>query len=149
MGRLARAYRRHPIHVAAYGRDGIPQALLGRWLGLTQAQVSRIENGPPVRNLDTLGHWARVLRVPPNTLWFTLREPDLVPAAGSRVHSDSRSPGSPVAAADERVLDLVGMTSPGGTRPNRGGRTGRHCQAGDLSPDPMDAVLADQERWRA
>jgi hypothetical protein len=34
-----------------------PPELLGTWLGLTQAQVSRIENGPPVRNLDTLAHW--------------------------------------------------------------------------------------------
>src|SRR5256885_11687777 len=33
---------------------------------LTQAQVSRIENGPPIRNLDTLAHWARVLRIPPD-----------------------------------------------------------------------------------
>ena len=49
MGHVARAYRRHPLNVANYGRDGIPQELLGDWLGLTQAQVSRIENGPPIR----------------------------------------------------------------------------------------------------
>jgi transcriptional regulator with XRE-family HTH domain len=72
MGRLARAYRRHPSHLARYGRDGIPQELLGDWLGLTQAQVSRIENGPPIRNLDTLAHWARVLGIPPRLLWFRL-----------------------------------------------------------------------------
>lgn len=72
MGYVARAYRRHPLHVANYGRDGIPQELLGDWLGLTQAQVSRIENGPPIRNLDTLTHWARMLRIPPELLWFKL-----------------------------------------------------------------------------
>ena len=72
MGRVARAYRRHPSHGARYGRDGIPQELLGDWLGLTQAQVSRIENGPPTRNLDTLAHWARVLRIPQELLWFKL-----------------------------------------------------------------------------
>jgi len=72
MGRVARAYRRHPSHLARHGRGGIPQELLGDWLGLTQAQVSRIENGPPIRNLDTLAHWARVLRIPPGLLWFKL-----------------------------------------------------------------------------
>ena len=72
MGHVARAYRRHPLNVANYGRDGIPQELLGDWLGLTQAQVSRIENGPPIRNLDTLAHWARTLRIPPDLLWFKL-----------------------------------------------------------------------------
>jgi tetratricopeptide (TPR) repeat protein len=70
MGHVARAYRRHPLNVAEYGRDGIPQELLGAWLGLTQAQVSRIENGSPIRNLDTLAHWARTLRIPPELLWF-------------------------------------------------------------------------------
>jgi hypothetical protein len=29
-------------------------------------------SGPPVRNLDTLAHWARVLRIPPHLLWFKL-----------------------------------------------------------------------------
>jgi hypothetical protein len=72
MGQVARAYRRHLFHVARYGRDGIPQELLGDWLGLTQAQVSRIENGQPIRNLDTLAHWARVLQIPAELLWFKL-----------------------------------------------------------------------------
>lgn len=72
MGRVARAYRKHPFHIGRYGREGIPQEVLGGWFGLTQAQVSRIENGPPIRNLDTLAHWARVLRIPPYLLWFRL-----------------------------------------------------------------------------
>jgi transcriptional regulator with XRE-family HTH domain len=72
MGHVARAYRRHPDHAARYGRDGISQERLGAWLGLTQAQVSRIENGPPIRNLDTLAYWARILRIPADLLWFKL-----------------------------------------------------------------------------
>ena len=72
IGRVARAYRRHTEFAARYGRDGVSQELLGTWLGLTQAQVSRIENGPHVRNLDTLAHWARVLQIPPRLLWFKL-----------------------------------------------------------------------------
>jgi tetratricopeptide (TPR) repeat protein len=72
MGRIARAFRRHPDHVARFGRDGISQEHLGGWFGLTQAQVSRIETGPPIRNLDTLAHWARTLRIPSHLLWFKL-----------------------------------------------------------------------------
>jgi tetratricopeptide (TPR) repeat protein len=72
IGHLARAYRRHREFVARFGRDGISQERLGSWLGLTQAQVSRIETGPPVRNLDTLAHWARVLQIPAPLLWFKL-----------------------------------------------------------------------------
>jgi tetratricopeptide (TPR) repeat protein len=34
--------------------------------------VSRIENGPPVRNIDSLAHWARVLGIPAGLLWFDL-----------------------------------------------------------------------------
>jgi hypothetical protein len=82
MGRIARAYRRHPAHQARYGRDGIPQELLGDWLGLTQAQVSRIENGPPIRNLDTLAHRARVLHIPAGLLWFKL-PPSPLPDVGN------------------------------------------------------------------
>jgi transcriptional regulator with XRE-family HTH domain len=76
IGRVSRAYRRHPANVSRYGQYGIPQDLLGAWLGLTQAQISRIENGPPVRNLDSLAHWARTLKIPPGLLWFRL--PDLM-----------------------------------------------------------------------
>jgi len=72
MGRVARAYRTHPYHYAAYGPDGISQTLLGQWLGLSQPQVSRIENGPPIRNLDTLAYWARTLHIPQQLLWFRL-----------------------------------------------------------------------------
>jgi len=72
IGRVSRAYRKHPAHLSRYGNSGISQELLGHWLGLTQAQISRIETGPPVRNLDTLAHWARVLTIPPVLLWFRL-----------------------------------------------------------------------------
>jgi transcriptional regulator with XRE-family HTH domain len=72
MGRVAAAYRKHPYHWLVYGDGGISQRLLGQWLGLSQAQVSRIEHGPPVRNLDLLVYWARVLRIPPELLWFKL-----------------------------------------------------------------------------
>lgn len=74
MGRVSRVYRTHPYHYAVYGRDGVSQTLLGQWLGLCQAQVSRYETGPPLQFLDTLRHWAQVMRIPQELLWFRLSE---------------------------------------------------------------------------
>jgi transcriptional regulator with XRE-family HTH domain len=102
MGRVARAYRRHPSHLARYGRDGIPQELLGDWLGLTQAQVSRIENGPPIRNLDTLAHWARILRIPPELLWFRL--PPGCNTAGPAAQLPARQPPAPLPAGHFQLV---------------------------------------------
>jgi len=95
IGWVFRAYRTHPHHYAVYGPDGISQTLLGQWLGLRQPQVSKIEIGPPIPHLDRLQHWARVLRIPAELLWFRLpeeegqlviKEPagsDLVPSASN------------------------------------------------------------------
>ena len=69
---MARAYRVHPHHHAVYGPGGISQTLLGQWLGLRQPQVSQIETGPPVRDLDVLVYWARRLHIPAELLWFLL-----------------------------------------------------------------------------
>ncbi|MFF5171540.1 helix-turn-helix domain-containing protein [Micromonospora sp. NPDC000089] len=74
LGRVIRAYRSHPYH----GRVGLPQVVVAGWLGITQAQLSRVENGPPVVHLDRLIHWAQVLAVPGEHLWFAL------PGAGKR-----------------------------------------------------------------
>jgi transcriptional regulator with XRE-family HTH domain len=75
MGHVIRAYRCHPHHVPEYGRRGVPQSTVGEWLGLTQAQVSRIEAGGPPQKLDTLIHIARTLRMPSGLLWFQLPAP--------------------------------------------------------------------------
>lgn len=97
-GRVTRAYRRHSEFAARYGRNGVSQELLGTWLGLTQAQVSRIENGPPVRNLDTLAHWARILQIPAHLLWFKLppgrsvNEPREKPQTASAVPLPAETP---------------------------------------------------------
>ncbi|MGH3775527.1 MAG: helix-turn-helix domain-containing protein [Pseudonocardiaceae bacterium] len=77
IGRVGRAYRMNPYHRAVYGPGGISQGLLGQWLGLKQPQISRIETGPPILNLDTLRYWARVLRIPPELLWFDLSDQDV------------------------------------------------------------------------
>lgn len=72
MGHISRAYRLHPFHAPVFGPRGITQAVLAEWLGLTQPQVCRVENGPPIRDLDRLAHWARTLRIPSEYLWFEL-----------------------------------------------------------------------------
>ncbi|MGH3915733.1 MAG: helix-turn-helix domain-containing protein [Pseudonocardiaceae bacterium] len=72
MGWVARAYRTHPHHHAVYGPGGISQTLLGQWIGLRQPHVSRFETGPSTHHLDTLRHWARMLHIPPELLWFDL-----------------------------------------------------------------------------
>ncbi|GAA2332969.1 helix-turn-helix transcriptional regulator [Dactylosporangium salmoneum] len=66
MGHLIAAYRRHPHH-------GIPisQEIAGSWVGVTQGQISRMENGQPEHNIDRLIHWARLLAIPVHLLWFT------------------------------------------------------------------------------
>ncbi|SBW23038.1 hypothetical protein FDG2_3471 [Candidatus Protofrankia californiensis] len=69
MGQVIAAYRNHPYH----GRV-LPQALVAGWVGITQAQLSRIENGPQLKDLDKLGQWAELLGIPSDLLWF--KRPD-------------------------------------------------------------------------
>ena len=68
MGRVIRAYRHHRYH----GPRALPQETVAGWLNLTQAQLSRIENGPPVAHLDRLVQCAAVLGIPERYLWFAL-----------------------------------------------------------------------------
>ncbi|WP_435055214.1 helix-turn-helix domain-containing protein [Micromonospora aurantiaca (nom. illeg.)] len=80
LGQVIRAYRHHPYH----GRSPLPQSVVAGWLGITQAQLSRIENGPALVHLDRLTHWATVLRIPPMSLWFSVGpdSPASAPADG-------------------------------------------------------------------
>lgn len=93
MGRVIQAYRHHPWH----GRP-LAQEVLAGWVGLTQTQLSRIENGPPVSDLTKLIQWARVLRIPPELLWFKLPGE----SGGSTQGSANRSAFT--AAGEERTL---------------------------------------------
>jgi hypothetical protein len=68
IGSVIRAYRHHPFH----GPHPLSQELVGGWAGITQVQLSRIENGPSIRNLDKLIEWALMLRIPARYLWFDL-----------------------------------------------------------------------------
>lgn len=71
IGKVFKAYRNHPYHLRMYGK-ALNQELLGRWLGLTQAQVSKLEKGKPEQNLEALRTYARILNIPQHMLWFDL-----------------------------------------------------------------------------
>lgn len=68
IGHAVRSYRKHPFH----GQRHISQEAAARWLSISQTQLSRIENGRPIYNLDRLIQWAKVLGIPPDLLWFAL-----------------------------------------------------------------------------
>ena len=56
-------------------RPILTQAKVGRWLGLTQGQVSRVERtAQPTHDLNKLDQWARALRIPQRYLWFQLSQ---------------------------------------------------------------------------
>jgi tetratricopeptide (TPR) repeat protein len=69
IGKVFKAYRNHPRHLQLLGK-ALNQELLGRWLGLTQAQVSKLENGKPEQNLESLRNYAKILHLPQHMLWF-------------------------------------------------------------------------------
>jgi transcriptional regulator with XRE-family HTH domain len=71
MGRVAYAYRTHPYH----GRP-LSQETVGQWLGMTQAQLSRIENGRAPEELTKLIRYAQILGIPGELLWFKLPADD-------------------------------------------------------------------------
>ncbi|MGH3428413.1 MAG: helix-turn-helix domain-containing protein, partial [Mycobacteriales bacterium] len=101
IGWISRAYRTHPHHYTVYGPSGISQTLLGQWLGLSQAQISRIETGVPIRHLDTLHHCVQVLRIPDELLWFRL-PPQEQPAAPGQGPEPLAGRESPDADAPEQ-----------------------------------------------
>ncbi len=80
IGRVILAYRTHPQHSRP-----LSQQIVGSWLGLTQAQLSRIENGRAPEELTKLVRWAKILGIPADLLWF-----DLPDEPGSKV--GTRSP---------------------------------------------------------
>lgn len=69
IGKVFKAYRNHPYHLQLFGKP-LNQELLGRWLSLTQGQVSRIENGKPEQNIETLQNYTKILHIPHHLLWF-------------------------------------------------------------------------------
>jgi transcriptional regulator with XRE-family HTH domain len=95
MGRVIAAYRQHPHHGRVLRQD-----IVAGWMGITQAQLSRIENGLPVNDLHKLRRWAAVLGIPADLLWFKL--PHTAPA-----HADSTQ-RAPRAVGQSLPVSAVG-----------------------------------------
>ncbi|HET6921312.1 MAG TPA: hypothetical protein VFI46_17890, partial [Jiangellaceae bacterium] len=79
IGRVLSAYRTHPFHGTP-----ISQTTVGGWVDMTQPQISKLETGPPIKDLDKLTFWAQTLGIPADLLWFQL------PAAPSPEVPDRR-----------------------------------------------------------
>jgi hypothetical protein len=101
MGRVIRAWRTHPHH----GRNPFAQDRVAAWMGITQAQLSRIETGAPPVHLDRLIQWALLLRIPQQRLWFALPEQP-IDADGGEVSVKRRG-----------FLAAAGLTIAGGVLP--------------------------------
>lgn len=120
MGRVVRAWRTHAHH----GRRPLSQDQVASWMGITQAQVSRIENGPPVVHLDRLVQWARLLRIPADRLWFA--PPDPTPESCEEEERLKR----------RNFLAATGMTMVSGMLPPQ-------------TPDAPNLTVQDAAEWLA
>lgn len=109
MGKVIKAYRTHPHH----GRQPVSQERVAEWIGTTQAQLSRIENGPPLAHLDRLIQWAALLGIPSEHLWFKL--PEQVTKGRPVRQSGDQSSGDP--GDDVRRRTLLAGTAAGMTLP--------------------------------
>lgn len=83
MGQVIRAYRTHPYHQRSFS-----QTAVGVWVGASQSEISRLEKGPPIKDMDRLVHWARVLEIPEPLLWFKLPHDPHRPPPSSDEHED-------------------------------------------------------------
>jgi hypothetical protein len=81
---------------------------VGEWANLTQSQVSRIENGAPITDLDRLVYWAELLRIPQDHLWFALPDKPVstVDALAADPHSFRARPPEPLVLAEGVRRDL-------------------------------------------
>ncbi|GGN10005.1 hypothetical protein GCM10011609_57220 [Lentzea pudingi] len=69
IGEVFKAYRRHNRFLKLLGRP-LSQEEFGRWLGLSQTAISRIETVKPEQTLRALREYAEALHIPKNLLWF-------------------------------------------------------------------------------
>ncbi|NBE85239.1 helix-turn-helix domain-containing protein [Micromonospora rubida] len=157
IGWVIRAYRCHPYH----GNRPLPQSVVARWVGITQAQLSRIETGTPVVHLDRLIHWARTLDIPAQHLWFH------VPPSSNRGGTPAADGEQSSVEATRGDLGLHFLKSLRSTDRQVGGSylyatiaahlargtdpTGRDDRSASLAPDDLAALasLNEMAGWMA
>lgn len=142
MGRVLRAYRLHQHH----GRRRLTQSTVASWAGMSQGQLSTIENGPPVNQLDRLVWWALLLGIPEEHLWFKLPE-DTSSPNGSAASRQSSKPVEIVGPPGSRLAvrtDTTGADRPVVVGPDLGGIEAiellRQVEASDVGPQTLAAV---------
>jgi tetratricopeptide (TPR) repeat protein len=109
IGKVFKAYRNHPRHLKLFGK-ALNQELLGRWLGLTQAQVSKLENNKPEENLETLRNYARILHLPQHLLWFDFPGQSRFTVSQPSVESSANASSGLVVPPQQRDEILVANT---------------------------------------
>ena len=153
IGRVIFAYRTHPWHPRP-----LSQEIVGNWLGLTQAQLSRIENGRAPEELSKLVCWAKILGIPGELLWFKLPdEVDGTTSAATRppetmtvpVLLHGRSVLLPIDAQTARASGLDGMLAElANGQPVLSGPVAHALPACDLDElEHVAAALDDPRRY--
>ncbi|MGI8814219.1 MAG: transcriptional regulator [Pseudonocardia sp.] len=99
MGQVIAAYRTHPAHGRA-----LSQSIVAGWMCMTQAQLSRIEHGTAIEDLQRLRQWVELLRIPEALLWFKLR-----PCLSDRTPAGSVSGVPATAVAHPARVDMEDM----------------------------------------
>jgi tetratricopeptide (TPR) repeat protein len=113
MGKVFKAYRNHPRHLQLFGK-ALNQELLGRWLGLNQAQVSKAENGvTPEQNIKILQGYAEILHLPQHLLWFDLPGQSRLNPPRLRATADLTIPTFGAAVAPPAGLNTFGLITLG------------------------------------
>ena len=126
IGQVIRAYRLHE-----YWPEPIVQAVVANWFGLTQAQLSRIENGAPVTDLAKLIPIVQTLGVPANLLWFKLPKDKADPALPSGQTNDhANTHVKELAAADATTVEHFSSTVP---KADEEDDKDRRCTHGELT----------------
>ncbi|MBE1572981.1 helix-turn-helix domain-containing protein [Amycolatopsis roodepoortensis] len=133
IGKVFKAYRNHPRHRQLFGK-ALNQELLGRWLGLTQAQVSKLENGKPEQNLDSLRSYAKKLHLPQHLLWFDF--PGQSRLAFPQT-AESKKLITPASERDELLVVNTGMDTL---------ELLRRLRASAINPSTIDAVSITVEQ---
>lgn len=117
IGKVFRAYRNHPRHLHIYGK-ALNQEVLGRWLGLTQAKVSKLENGKPEQDIEILTEYAKILHLPQRRLWWDFPGQSRLNQSSSPVAPDAlparqlETGFTPsIQAADSLIAEIIGSST--------------------------------------
>ena len=144
MGTLIEAYRYHPHHP-----HRISQEKMAEWLGVSQAQLSRYEHhSKSIDRLDRLRHFAEILRIPGQYLWFIVTE-------NNRKEISPEKPATPAATVFTAAWDATNtarsaeeITRSDLVLSRRAALTGAAAIAvGPALIDPMQHWLIPAQRW--